>query len=161
MVENRLPDARELSCQHLMAGSVEQTFKAHDRGLHRPDPQVQPAGVGVPVEENALSNPQSLRLKISQSSLSKASPAKRHFRSSIFTIKVPSIIVSHFTDFNRPRQSIILTYIHSHATYINSCHLHLHRVNITPMLHYTLITISKFSLIFPIIISFYMYSFKA
>jgi len=88
----------------------------------------------VPSEENAISNPQSLRLKISQSSLSKVSPAfntswlvqspartmegsnvteprvkKRHFRSSIFTIKVLSIIGSHFTDFNRLRQSIILT----------------------------------------------------
>jgi len=28
MMENRLPDARELSYQHLMAGSVTQTFKA-------------------------------------------------------------------------------------------------------------------------------------
>jgi len=28
MMENRLPDARELSYQHLMAGSVKQTFKA-------------------------------------------------------------------------------------------------------------------------------------
>jgi len=129
--------------------------------------------------------------------------SKRHVRSSIFTIKVPSIIVCHFTDFNRLRQTIILTYSHCHATYIHSCHLHLHRVNITPMLHNnnnnntynfyrafhrtqrrftthnlknpksyaikitiktsdstyinTLITISIFSLIIPLIISFYMY----
>jgi len=62
MMENKLPDARELSYQHLMAGSVKQTFKAsRSRSSKVPAPQVQPSGVGVPVEESALSNPQSLK----------------------------------------------------------------------------------------------------
>jgi len=50
MMENRLPDARELSYQHLMARRVKQTFKALFLGsrLLRP---LSLAASRIPVEE--------------------------------------------------------------------------------------------------------------
>jgi len=56
MMEDRLPDARELSYQHLMAGSVKQTFKASPSWSSKvPAPQLQPEALGIPSKEKAIS----------------------------------------------------------------------------------------------------------
>jgi len=76
MMENRFPDARELSYQHLMEGSVKQTFKAsRSRSSEVPAPRVQPEASGFRRKRTLFLRSQSLSLKNSQSSLSKVSPA--------------------------------------------------------------------------------------
>jgi len=80
MMENKLPDARELSYQHLMAGSVNKHSRPHDRGLQRS--RLLRSSLKHPGfrRKRTLFLQYSHSLKNSQSSLSKVSPAFNTFR---------------------------------------------------------------------------------